>query len=173
MSGVEDEIYVVEDVEQDNIPDVLKSGPAGKLWTGRVVPLLMPSDAKSTTRILTNIMTCYNTGADVVSVEDDDDEGNGEEDVADDSATIRISYDVFMPKFKKGGGKGSPPDYRVVVCTPSIETDAGGLPSYETVVRVTSKCKDKVPVLFAVSKHGSLSFYCFSAVGLPTQISFG
>ena len=91
---------------------------------------------------------------------------------------VKISYDIFMPltKFKKStAGKGQPPDYRVVVCTPTDGdlTPETVLPSYSDVIAVTSKCKDRVPVLFAISKHGTISFYCFSSVGLPTLISFG
>ena len=41
------------------------------------------------------------------------------------------------------------------------------------IAKVTSNCRDKVPVLFAISKLGSISFYCFSAVGLPALISMG
>ena len=67
------------------------------------------------------------------------------------------------------------PDYRVVVCTPSDGdvTAQTVLPSNTEVVQVTSMCKDKVPFLFAVSKHGRLSYYCFLAVGSLMLVSLG
>ena len=153
----------------NKVPDALKSGPCGRLWSGRVVPLVMPNQAKTTTGILSKVMTRSSANSALAEVEADNDE---------DSPQVKITYDVFMPltKFKKSAaGREQPPDYRVVVCTPSDGdvTAQTVLPSYPEVVRVTSKCKDKVPVLFAVSKHGSLSYYCFSAVGLPTLISIG
>ena len=80
----------------------------------------------------------------------------------------------FTSKKGSSSGAGKCPDYRVVVCSPiGAEGHSAVLPSYDEIAKVTSNCRDKVPVLFAISKLGSISFYCFSAVGLPALISMG
>ena len=133
--------------------DTVKTGFLNKLWSGSVVPLVKPSDATSTANILAKLQ----------SKSPDKPEKSGLK------SEFEISYDVFLPKSQFKKSEKCLPDYRVVVCG----SDSGRFPNCKDIFKVTAECGDRVPVLFAVSALGSVSFYCLSAVDLPTLISLG
>jgi len=160
-----------EDVEViEDVAECLSKGPLGRLWNGRVLPLVKPSDAKTTTSLMSKLREFDDPPSsdnELTNKPSSDTEATNNK----PSDEFGISYDVYLPKSKFKKSVKLPPDYRVVVCSGS---DSNGVfPSFRDVARVTGCCRDKVPVLFAISVLGSISFYCFSAVDLPTLISVG
>lgn len=146
-----------------NINSALTEGPLSKLWSGQTKPLLQPSAATSTARILS-----------ILNLKMDEKKSDSpQSDTFKNTERItnsqfKIIYDVFLPKTTFRKSTWCLPNYRIAVCKP-----INRLPTHSDVKLLTERYQDSVPLLFAVCSLSSVAFYCFSKVALPQMISQG
>ena len=123
------------------------------------VPRLMPSESSSTSAILKKI-ALQNPQINLTK------SNNVEEENI--STKFKISFDVYLPSVRLRKSIPRLPNYRVVVCSSDSK-----VPNSADVRATLGSLKDGVPLLFAVCSLSNTSFFCFSEVNLPTQITIG
>ena len=123
------------------------------------VPRLMPSESSSTSAILKKI-ALKNPQSKVRKSNNVEEESN--------STKSKISFDVYLPTVRLRKSIPRLPNYRVVVCNSDSK-----VPKSSDVRATLGSLKDGVPLLFAVCSLSNTSFFCFSEVNLPTDVTIG
>ena len=128
--------------------DSVKTGALASLWmVGKTVPMLSPSEATTTSAILSRLSLPI-----------------GQPKPAPKSSKLKISFDVYLPTSKLKKSVPKIPSYRVVV-----DRSDSDVPTSADVRATLGSLTDAVPVLFAVVSTTHVSFFDFAEVCLPTN----
>ena len=150
------EVITLSDDEGDSRPsDILLEGPLMTLWSvGKSVPLLKPSQAKSTKAILSTITFNSET-----------ENGNS---WRYKGTPFKISFDVYGSNvhFKKSAPTF--PNFRLVI----TKCDAN-VPTEDDLNATMAGISDKVPLVFGIVSQSDVAFFSLSPITLPTDITMG
>ena len=150
------EVITLSDDEGDSKPsDILLEGPLRALWSvGKTVPLLKPSQAKSTKKILSTIT--FNTEANESYLH------------RCKGTQYKISFDVYGANVHFRKSAPTFPNFRMVV----TKCDAN-VPTEQDLKASTAGIEDKVPIVFGIVSQSDVAFFSLSCISLPTDITMG
>jgi len=128
----------------------VKNGALAVLWkSGQTTPRLSPSDATSSSAILSKLAF-----------------GSEQTFPKSEGCKFKISYDVYLPSVQLRKSVPKLPNYRVVV----LRSDSP-IPTSSDIRATLGVLKDGVPIIFAVVAISTVSFFNFAQVCLPTNVS--
>ncbi len=148
---LDDDVEIIDEeatVDNEQVPEVLTSGPLKSLWLGQTWPLLLPRDALSS-RIILNKIKLNQRLVNTVT-------------------KLKISYDLYLPTAKFQKSRPRAPTFRIVVCKGD-----SALPNNHDIKATVGRLRDELPLLFAVVTLNNIAFYNFFPVKLPTQEMIG
>ncbi|CAH1795087.1 unnamed protein product [Owenia fusiformis] len=131
----------------------LKGSPGGPLWKGDVVPLVRPSNARSTASILGRLKVVENIHFSNMNCSVTD--------------APKISFDVYLPSLQYKKSNPGLPNHRIVV------TRVEDPPPDLAILSSLHQTKDGVPLHWAVIDSGDVSFFSFNDVSLGQDIYMG
>ena len=133
-----------------NLTIGLDEGPLASLWKSKTKPLLQPKDAWTTKAIRSKL--------NLTEVE-----------ILEEEGSLEILFDLYCPNTKYSKSNPQKPNYRIALS----DSISDRVPREEEVISAVKHLNDNVPLLFAVCTAGSVSFYNFLPVNLPSLEAIG